>query len=37
MDLMAVRDSGWIVTCTLTTVECGGFVEKLDIFDTSEA
>lgn len=24
IDLMVVSDSGWIVTCTLTTVECVG-------------
>ena len=34
-DLMVVSDSGWIVTCTLITVERGGFVGKLDILDTS--
>ena len=34
-DLMVVSDSGWIVTCTLIIVERGGFVGKLDIFDTS--
>lgn len=32
---MVVSDGGWIVTCTLTIVKCGGFVVKLDIFDTS--
>lgn len=35
LDLMVVSDGGWIVNCTLTIVECGGFVEQLDIFDTS--